>query len=241
MTVFFALAAAAGDKWMKRVTDSFAKEEEESGVAIGTDLQLLSDIHNVTTRDEESIATVHLLDRLCRMEESQWSGYNFKERDEEKRRIKPKQLAALLKPYKVHPGTIRTGTGDHDTIKGYHCKALEDAYQRYVHVNPPPTTVTPAQANKNNDLDADLSVTTGSAVTDKNGPNSLNNNESDGVTDKMPHPADDEESTPTRRDCRDCAAFSFTERRCSTLAVDVDPEHAPACGGKHFVQRQKWA
>src|SRR5262245_11866531 len=94
--------------------------------------------------------------------------------------ITKNQLARLLRPYKIKPGTIRTGSGAKDTAKGYKVAQFEDAFERYLFALN--QTVTPSQANESAVFPASQTVTSSFDVTDQNVRKSNVSADCDGVT-----------------------------------------------------------
>jgi hypothetical protein len=95
------------------------------------------------------------------------------------------KLARLLNPYKIRPGTIRIGSGEKDTRKGYKLAQFADVFERYL-PDPSIQTVTPSQANKSEAFCEPQTVTESPNVTDDNGRNPRNSAGCDGVTDGDP-------------------------------------------------------
>jgi Protein of unknown function (DUF3631) len=95
-----------------------------------------------------------------------------------------RQLAALLKPYKVKPRTVRRGA---ETEKGYKLEWLGAAFAAYL----PPRSVTASQPSIPAGFGADRSVTSALGATpDVTDPRSKKSGVSagcDGVTDRNPY------------------------------------------------------
>jgi len=148
-------------------------------------LQLLTDIRDVLKPDEHVIATAELIDRLCTLDESPWTEYNFKERDNERRKLQDRQISKLLKDYRIKPGTIRIGQG---TPKGYKRVDFEIAWKRYLPATPatPPTVAaTPPHSSNGAGYSESLSATTNPNVADKNPLEAAKNKDCGGVADEF--------------------------------------------------------
>ena len=111
----FSIAQAAGGRWPECVITALSGQADLSEP---TKAQiLLSDIHDIMKLNfDRKIPTVDLIEQLCRLEDSPWKEYNFKDFDREKRRISTRQLSKLLKLYKISSKSIRIGM---TTSKGF--------------------------------------------------------------------------------------------------------------------------
>ncbi len=159
----FAIAQLAGGDWPGLVKRAYLAEERESKTTVKLSMaeQLLSDIREVFQPHENSIATEQLIDRLCSLDESPWPEYNSKERDEERRKIRPRQISNLLSDYKITPTTIRSNG---ISIKGYKRTTLEFAWNRWI---PTDLAVAPLQVNNSAASSDFVAVTNISDVTDR--------------------------------------------------------------------------
>jgi hypothetical protein len=137
----FAIAEAAGGEWPALARQALLFEEKEGAMKLSTALQLLSDVRETLKPDEQVIATADLIGRLCALDESPWAEYNFKAREEEQRRIQPRQVSTLLRDYAVKPEVVRIGLS---TPRGYKRSDLERAWRRYI----PPTVCATAQQHR---------------------------------------------------------------------------------------------
>jgi putative DNA primase/helicase len=148
----FTIAEVAGGDWPKRVLRAYLAEEQDGSAAkLSTALQLLADIREVMKPDEHAIFTAELIERLCALEESPWLEHNFRERDEDRRKLQDRQVSKLLRDYKVKPGTVRLKTG---TARGYKRVDLEIAWKRYLS---PAEAATPPQSGSHKTPDPDNS------------------------------------------------------------------------------------
>lgn len=125
----FAVAGVAGGTWTERATRALLAGG--SGNTLSKEMQLLLDIQAVLDPKlhEPGIFTDELIRGLCASEDSLWLDYNFRERDPAERRIKPRQLAGLLKDFKCVPETLRRSN---ERRKGYYSRKLDAAIKRYL-------------------------------------------------------------------------------------------------------------
>ncbi|WP_367784823.1 DUF3631 domain-containing protein [Mesorhizobium marinum] len=121
-----AVADATGGKWVERARvacGALVAAAKEQRPSLG--VLLLADMRKVFS-DDDAVATISILDRLHRLDESTWADVKGKPLDE-------RGLARLLAPYGVKPKVVRIGTA---TPRGYARADLHDAWVRYL----PPTT-----------------------------------------------------------------------------------------------------
>jgi len=115
-----------------------SKEDKDTDPASNSEL-LLKDICNIIHDGDfgskDRIKTADVTGKLHSIDESPWSNYNFG------RPLDGSGLARLLRPYGIRPKTIRF---DKETDKGYYKSDFEDAFKRYLGVQPetPVTYVT---------------------------------------------------------------------------------------------------
>jgi Protein of unknown function (DUF3631) len=114
---------AAGD-WPQRaraaataLTVDAAEQDTDSSLG----LRLLADLRAVFT-GQERLETKTVLDRLCRLDESPWDDLRGK-------RLDPRALANLLRPYAIKPKVVRVGEA---TPRGYERADFQDAWRRYL-------------------------------------------------------------------------------------------------------------
>ena len=87
-------------------------------------VQLLSDLRDVfTERDADKLASETIVEALLKLETRPWAEWRHG------KPLTANGLARLLKPFSVHPKTVRIGT---DTPKGYDKSDLLDAWHRYL-------------------------------------------------------------------------------------------------------------
>lgn len=127
----FAVATVAGADWPQRVERAARTlSEVDREDAMSDAVLLLSDLRDIFTArpDEPKLPSAVLCQLLNSHEDRPWQGMN------NNRGITPNQLAKMLKPHKISPGTIRLG--ERNTPKGYSLKQFEETFQRYL----PPET-----------------------------------------------------------------------------------------------------
>lgn len=177
-TPLFAIARAAGGNWADHAKKALAAQPDMSEPSKG--LQLLTDIIGALMPEETHIATKELIRRLCDMADSPWPDYNFRERDLDRRQIKDRQLAKLLRPYNIHPKAIRVGGV---TPRGYDRKAIERAFKRYAPRDTAETSATPQQSHNHAGFSDSVSATRPSNVADRSEAKSLKDKECCTVAD----------------------------------------------------------
>jgi putative DNA primase/helicase len=142
---------------------------------------LLADIFDIfSTIKLTQLASEGLVESLVAIEGRPWAEFGHAHRP-----ISKNKLARLLAPYKIRPGTIRTGPGASETAKGYKLADFADAFERYLAPAPNPT-VTPSQTNETADYRAFPTVTPPTHVTDGDAQNARSANACDDVTDVDP-------------------------------------------------------
>ncbi len=120
------LAELASPEWADRARDAILADEGAPQQSMG--VELLTDICAIIQPGETRLLTETLIDRLVALPNSRWGDHNFKARSEEKRRLRPDQLAEILRPFAIKPhdkkiaGIVR---------KGYDVDEIADAMERY--------------------------------------------------------------------------------------------------------------
>ncbi len=128
----FAIASCAGQEWVDRAERAALKMYWAVNSNVSTGGELLADIQEVFEQKKcFKITTVDLIDQLIEDEEKGWATYN------RGRPLTPRQLAKMLSSYDIHPKTVRMPTG---TPKGYDADQFADAFARYLHPKPNPST-----------------------------------------------------------------------------------------------------
>ena len=130
----------------------------------GIRIQLLTDLRVIFQEDNRiGWRSTDLIQKLCeRFEDHPWPTYC------KGKWITPRQLATLLKPFKIKSKTERSL----GSKRGYMSEVFKDSFKRYLppHTSstsaPPNLSATSATSCKNKDIGQDLSATTGVRVTD---------------------------------------------------------------------------
>jgi len=178
-----AIADLVGGEWpetARRAAKGLSGLTLESDNSDG--IRLLADLQDLFTEDGTgNLTSSEICETLGQMEDRPWPEWKGG------KPITPRQLANLLKPFGVHPGTIRIGE---TTAKGYEQKDLIDPFSRYLSRSDPSQA---KQVNENNGLDTTSDPSQGVHVTDgKAGLSSRNTKDVTDVTDRKPNIAEDE-------------------------------------------------
>ena len=128
----FAIAQVAGGDWFSRLekaTAALVPDDDDDGLSV----RLLADIRDIFHAQPSinPISSKELCEALLALESSPWPEVN------KGRPLTPSRLAALLRPYRIVPGTVRME--ERNTPKGYRRAAFEDAWRRYLPVDQPST------------------------------------------------------------------------------------------------------
>jgi DNA primase (bacterial type) len=122
------MARYAGEEWSTKATEaliSLMTGEERQDDSLN--VQLLSDIREILESEGlDRISSSALTDSLKSQEESPWcehGGINLSQR----------KLSKMLKPYGIKSKPIRSGV---DVYKGYQKDDFNDAFSRYLPINP---------------------------------------------------------------------------------------------------------
>jgi hypothetical protein len=169
--VLLAIADTAGGDWPERAKAAAlglsATSEDDSVGAL-----LLGDIQEaLAASGRDRMATAEILQHLNAKDERRWSEWR------NGHPMTAPQLARLLRPFKVHPGTIREAG---ETFKGYRRSAFADAFSRYLG----DLAVTPSQPTGTLAFLANFAVTSVSVVTAENSQKPKQAATCDGVTAK---------------------------------------------------------
>jgi putative DNA primase/helicase len=180
-----AIADLAGGEWPARVRriaqELGGRTEQTAGIMLLEDIQRIFIDHG-----SDRLFSAELAERLSGMEDRPWPEWH------QGKPITPRQIAKLLEPFCVTPGTIRTTKG---MAKGYKLENFSDAFMRYV-TNP---SVTPSQVNEIKSLRFDGAVTSTSLVTDQMGQKLNDSRPCDGVTAKNQGSEQQTDGTPAPR------------------------------------------
>ena len=151
-----AIADRAGGHWRQRARQAAVRiSGDEAAVEESLRVQLLSDIRDAfsaspkvyKTPNDTVIASNDLAEWLGELEERPWAEFK------RGRPITRAQLARVLAPFHVSPGTIRLSSY---TTKGYKAKSFTKAFSRYLPPIPPVQTVTPSPPQENYEEQADF-------------------------------------------------------------------------------------
>ena len=121
--LLFAVAELAGGQWPQTVKAASSAltnkgDENEPGVL------LLADIRRLFKKTKhDRLASSYLVARLAKRKHRPWSG--FKDGNP----ITARQVAELLRPFGISPGTQRNGS---ETFKGYKRSQFNSAFSRYL-------------------------------------------------------------------------------------------------------------
>jgi len=175
-----AIADAAGGRWPALARSALAAQIDEREPSKA--LLLLADIREILRPGEQVIPTANLIERLCAIEESPWKDYNYKERDDERRRITSRQLATLLKRYQIASGNVHIGGL---VPKGYRVEHLTAACNRYLPRVPPELSAHPLPSHENKVLGSIHPLPSGPKGSGYLGRNALNNKKGSGRADNL--------------------------------------------------------
>jgi putative DNA primase/helicase len=118
-----AIADLIGGDWPERARDVAAlasgRSDDLASIQILHDIAAIFDERGVDKMSSEEIITA-----LAEMEGRPWPEWGKSQKP-----ITKNQLARLLEPHRIVPGTIRLPSGK--TPKGYHLRAFDDALARY--------------------------------------------------------------------------------------------------------------
>jgi putative DNA primase/helicase len=171
-----AIADLAGGGWparARRVAQAIGGGRTEQTAGI----MLLEDLKRVfAERGDDRLRSADLAEALSALEDRPWPEWH------QGKPITPRQIAKLLEPFDLTPGTIRTTGG---TAKGYKLEQFTDAFARYL-PTPLNQSVTPSQTKNSTAFCASRTVTPPSDVTVENKQNACVSADCDGVTDSEP-------------------------------------------------------
>jgi putative DNA primase/helicase len=177
----FAVADIAGGDWPERARNAALRLSLDDEDSISKGVLLLGDLRGQFDSEPSGVLfTQDILTALRTDETRPWSEWK------NDKPITDRQLAALLKPYKIKPKTVRGGD---QTDKGYRHEWFEDSFASYL----PARSVTASQADDSAGIGFGRSVTTSTPVThnvtDANRENPGVSAGCDGVTDREPEEA----------------------------------------------------
>jgi putative DNA primase/helicase len=158
----FAIADVAGGDWPRRARNAaIALSGEHVKGDDNVVTMLFADIAAIFG-GHDHVTSERLVAALAEIEGRPWAEFGRAGKS-----ITKHQLARLLRPYNITPGTIRIGPGPKDTAKGYKLAQFADVLARYLD-NPPIPTVTPSQPNVYAGFYPNAPVTPPLDVTDEN-------------------------------------------------------------------------
>jgi len=120
-----AIADLAGGAWPARARQAATElsgdaEDDEDAAGV----LLLRDIRETfRSREDDRLSSADLASELCLIETSPWGDIRGKALD-------ARRLARRLRPFKIHPRTVRLHDGT--TPKGYLLEQFQDAFSRYL-------------------------------------------------------------------------------------------------------------
>jgi putative DNA primase/helicase len=175
-----AVAAVAGGQWPDRASDVAVTLTCDSAVDNETTrTMLLADLRELFNREPSGVLfTREILGAFHKDETRPWPEWK------NGKPITDRQLATLLKPYKIQPRTVRRGS---ETEKGYKLAWFEDTFVRYL----PPRSVTASQMKNSAGFGTIRSVTPVLDVTDQRSGKASISAGCDGVTDQEPMSLDE--------------------------------------------------
>ena len=124
------LAELIGSPWAERtraIAEAYAQRGVDQGESLGA--LLLADIRDIFAElKTERLLSRVVVDALVQLEHRPWAEWGNSARP-----ITPNQLAALLKPYDVRPGSLRTEPG---RGRGYELQDFAEAFKRFLPSSP---------------------------------------------------------------------------------------------------------
>jgi hypothetical protein len=172
-----AIADRAGGRWPRLAREVAVDVMGGRDGADSIGVRLLRDIRQMfVAADAERMSSAGIVAELVLLEDRPWPEYR------NDRPITPSQLARLLKPFGVSPGTIRLEDGT--TPKGYYRADFAEAWSRYLSSDqepPPSRAATTPHTFDDKDLRPFGAATAETRVADENGHNPLSNKGCGGV------------------------------------------------------------
>lgn len=174
----FAIANAIGGTWPARVADAaWALDGSPDDETTSHGVRLLADLRLIFVGTSSlAMTSAFACAELGKMEESPWQEWR------QGKPITPNQLATLLRPYGIRPGTVRQGNA---TAKGYYREAFDDAWARYLPPSPPAGAPEPSHRHIEGEspvFEGNRTVTPNQAETRSATPKAAENLGCDGVT-----------------------------------------------------------
>jgi hypothetical protein len=199
--LMFAIAEIAGGDWPNRMKACAAAlvpdDDEAGGIRLLADIKAVfdggTDLDKDAPNPVDTISSELLCKCLAALETSPWGEYG-----RARKPITQRQLARVLLPFKIVPGTVRLASGK--TPKGYHRGAFRDAWTRYLDEDgaAPPGEGGFDPPHRHTPTDADLfpkhdPQQTGPGVADRTRHNPASEAGCVGVAAENPPPWEDEE------------------------------------------------
>jgi hypothetical protein len=134
------LAGGQWPQWARVAAVEINRLRAERAPSLGE--QLLADCRRVfDTLAADRVTSADLVTELCRLDDAPWADLRGSMLD-------ARGLARRLRPFEVHPNTIRL---DKRTLRGYMRESFEDAWERYLpSVAPPQIPQRAQQPQRNN-------------------------------------------------------------------------------------------
>jgi putative DNA primase/helicase len=130
------IADLAGGEWPERARRAAIALSSKTDDTDSIRVQLLVDIRTIfDSTGKDRLMSEELVEHLHKMEDRLWPEYGKRSQP-----ISKNQVARLLKPFTISPGTIRCGE---TTGKGYKLSKFDDVFARYL----PSQTVTTSHVN----------------------------------------------------------------------------------------------
>jgi hypothetical protein len=180
----FAIAELAGEIWKKRAESAAASlAGSEAAEDDSIRVKLLSDIRDAFNEQKtDRLSSDDIVAYLVKLEGRPWPEWG-----KQRKPISKNQLADLLRPLHILPGSIRLGDGR--TPKGYYLSKFEDAFSRYL-LPLSIQTATPTQAEGRADFGENQTATSTSLWRSENVENSNAFNVRGGVAGQNPKRGD---------------------------------------------------
>lgn len=180
----FAIADLAGGIWSERARAAAIELSGDGEDTMSEGILLLADLRDLFAKKPSDVLfTREILAALNADETRPWPEYKHG------KPLTDRQLAALLKPYKVKPKTVRRGA---ETEKGYRLEWLSGPFAAYL----PLASVTASQPSISKGFDANRCVTPAldatPSVTHASSKNPSIAGHCDAVTDREAPPDDEE-------------------------------------------------
>ncbi len=180
--ILLAIGTVAGGEWAGpkgrtwRVCQHISADADEE---TGARENLLADLWKVFREagDPDALPTQHILEDLAAMEGRPWSEWR------QGKRLSPRGLASLLKPFKVNPKNIKLP--GQRVLKGYYRTHLQPVWAAYLPKGGS-VSATAATRKKQKDLEDSLSATKSMVVADTKTCNPLKITDVSAVADREP-------------------------------------------------------